>query len=165
VVRPCIVLGPSVANYIAASLMAPPVAALLDGNNPRLQFIHEDDLVRLLSLCVEKQAAGVFNAVGEGTLSTRELAALDGKPAVWMPYRAVWAAVWGLKQLKLFDFNLPPGVLEFFRYSWVASGERARRELGFQPAHSTRDCFIAALERKQEILSQFQRNMKARGKR
>jgi UDP-glucose 4-epimerase len=165
IVRPCIVLGPTVANYIAASLMAPPVAALLDGKNPRLQFIHEDDLVRLLALCVEKQAAGVYNAVGEGTVTTREVAQIEGKPAVFVPYRAAWAAVWGIQRLKLLDFNMPPGILDFFRHSWIASGERAQRELGFTPAHSSRECYELLRARKRDVLDEFKQQMKTRGKR
>jgi UDP-glucose 4-epimerase len=78
IVRPCIVLGPTVANYIAASMLAQPVTALLDGADPSLQFIHEDDLVRLIATCVERQAAGVFNAVGVGTVTTTQAARLQG---------------------------------------------------------------------------------------
>jgi len=165
IVRPCIVLGPTVGNYIATSLITQPVGALLDGSDPALQFIHEDELVRMIATCVEQQAAGVYNAVGEGTVTTREAAAMQGKPALYMPYKAVWAAVWGVQKLKLLGFNMPPGILEFFRHSWVASGDKARRELGFAPQHSSRACFELLLARKDEVVQSFKQSMKARGKR
>jgi UDP-glucose 4-epimerase len=165
VVRPCIVLGPTVANYIAVSLISQPVAALLDGNDPSLQFIHEDDLVRFISTCVEKQAAGVFNAVGSGTLSIRDAARMQGKRTISLPLRAVKAAVWGVQKLKLLDYNMPPGILDFFRWSWIASGDKARAELGFSPEHSSEACFQLLLGRKHEVLRGFKEKMRPRAKR
>jgi UDP-glucose 4-epimerase len=165
VIRPCIVLGPNVSNYIAASLVAQPVATLLDGRNPEIQFIHEDDLVRMIGLCVEQRAAGAYNAVGEGTLTTRDAARLQGKRVVPLPYMAVYGIVWALQKTRALDFSMPPGILEFFRNPWVASGEKARRELGFVPKYSSQQCFEIILERKQQVLDGFKAQMKARGKR
>jgi len=165
VVRPCIVLGPNVANYIAYNMLVQPVTALLDGRDNEIQFIHEDDLVRLIATCVEKRAAGVYNAVGEGTLTSREVARMSGKRAVKLPYRAVWSIVWALHRARALDFAMPPGILDFFRNPWVASGEKARRELGFVPDHSSRACFEILLSRKDEVLRSFKQQIKARGKR
>jgi len=165
IVRPCIVLGPTVANYIAVSLISNPVAALLDGADQTMQFIHEDDLVRMIATCVEKQAAGAFNAVGEGTLKLTEAARLQGKRAIKVPYRVVRAAVWGVQKLKLLDYNMPPGILDFFRWSWIASGDKARRELGFTPEHTSGDCFQLLLGRKRELMRDFKERMKPRARR
>jgi UDP-glucose 4-epimerase len=165
IVRPCIVLGPTVANYIAASMLSQPVTALLDGADPQLQFIHEDDLVRLISTCVSMQANGVFNAVGSGTVTTREAARMQGKRAVKLPFKAVRAAVWGVQKLKLLDYNMPPGILEFFRWSWIASGDKARRELGFAPEHTSEACFQLIVARRHEVLKNFKERMRPRAKR
>jgi UDP-glucose 4-epimerase len=165
IVRPCIVLGPTVANYIAASMLSQSVTALLDGADPELQFIHEDDLVRLIATCVEKQAAGVFNAVGRGTVTTTQTARMQGKRAMRLPYKAMRAALWGVQKLKLLDYNTPPGILDFFRWSWIASGDKARRDLGFQPDHSSEECFQVVIGRKHEVLANFKARMKPRAKR
>ncbi len=165
IIRPCIVLGPNVSNYIAASMLAQPVGTLLDGRNPELQFIHEDDLVRLIGVCLEQRAAGVYNAVGEGTMTTRDAAKMQGKRVLPLPYKAVYGIVWAIQKTRALDFSMPPGILEFFRNPWVASGEKARRELGFVPAYSSRQCFEILLERKQQVLAGFKAQMKARGKR
>ena len=109
--------------------MAQPVTALLDGRDPEIQFIHEDDLVRLIATCVEKRAAGVYNAVGEGTITSTEAARMSGKRTVKLPYRAVWGIVWALHRTRALDFSMPPGILDFFRNTWVASGDKAKREL------------------------------------
>jgi UDP-glucose 4-epimerase len=165
VLRPCIVLGPTVSNYIAANMLMQPVIALLDGNDTPFQFIHEDDLARLVAVCVERRAAGVYNAVGQGTVTMSEMARMQGKRTLAVPQRALSALVWGVQRLRLLRYSMPPGVLDFYRHAWILSGEKARRELGFVPAHTARDCFAVVLERRGEILDAFRRQMAARGKR
>jgi nucleoside-diphosphate-sugar epimerase len=165
VVRPCIVLGPTVANYIAVNLLNQPVASLIDGADLPFQFIHEDDLARLITICLERRATGVFNAVGAGEISSREIASRQGKRALRVPGRLAVGVLWAVRRLKLLPYAMPPGVLDFYRYPWIASGDKARRELGFEPAHTTANCFDAILGRKDEILEDHRRRMAARGRR
>jgi UDP-glucose 4-epimerase len=40
----------------------------------------------------------------------------------------------------------PGGFIDYVRYLFVADGEKARRELGFAPRHSSRDALMAYLE-------------------
>ena len=161
-VRPCIVLGPNVANYIALLLLTLPVAALLDGANPPLQFVHEDDLVELLSRCLAAQAVGAYNAVGAGTIDLRGAAALQDKRALALPYAAAWGVAWAIHKLRLTPFALPPGVLDFFRYPWVASGDKAERELGFRPRYSSRECFALVVSRRAAVVAAFRERLRAR---
>ena len=39
----------------------------------------------------------------------------------------------------------PGGFVDYVRYPFVADGEKARRELGFTPRHSSRDALDAYL--------------------
>src|SRR5262249_22518629 len=165
IVRPCIVLGPNVQNYIATLLLAQPIGTLLDGANVLVQFVHEDDVVSLIAECVERGIAGIWNAVGEGTLDSRELAALQGKRAVPIPSGLAYAIFWALPRLRLTDFAPPPGLIDFFRYPWVASGDKARRELGLNPRYSSRECFDIIVGRRDQILESARRQLRARGKR
>lgn len=165
IVRPCIVLGPNVANYIAVNLIAPPVVVLLDGADVPLQFVHEDDLVELCATLLNCHTGGVYNAVGEGTVSMREIADMQHKRTVKLPYGMIHGAVWAVQRTRLLDFSMPPGILQFFRHPWVASGAKALREVGFRPKFTSRDCFGILLERKREVVDGFKAQMKARGKR
>jgi UDP-glucose 4-epimerase len=164
VIRPCIVLGPTVSNYIAATMLALPIGALLDGADPPMQFVHEDDLAALIVLCLSRRASGAFNAVGEGTLHSSELTAMQGKRAMRVPAAPVRAATWLIWKSRLLSFALPPGTLDFFHFPWVASGEKAKRELGFSPRYSTADCFSQILPRKDAIVDSFRARMKSRGR-
>ena len=165
IVRPCIVLGPNVANYIAANLLVQPVGALIDGRDPPFQFVHEDDLARFVTLCVERRATGVFNAVGEGQVTVREAARLQGKRSLPVPRWLARPLLAGLRATRVLPFAMPAGIVEFYRWPWLASGAKARRELGFEPRHDARACFRAMLDRKDEVLASFRERMAARGRR
>jgi UDP-glucose 4-epimerase len=165
VVRPCIVLGPTVANYIAVNMLTQPVGALLDGRDLPFQFIHEDDLARFIVTCVEKRATGVYNAVGAGELTSREAARRQGKRSLAVPSRVAAGLLWAVQRLKLLPYSMPAGILDFYRYPWIASGEKARRELGFEPRHTSGECFEIVMARKAEILEAHRRRMADRGKR
>jgi nucleoside-diphosphate-sugar epimerase len=163
-IRPCIVLGPNVANYITTLMLTLPFSALLDGADPPLQFIHEDDLTRLVSLCLAGEAQGVFNAVGAGTMSLRAIGDAQRKRSVALPARPVYGLAWAAWKLRLTDYALPPGVLDFFRYPWIASGARAASRLGFAPTYDTRECLAIILGRKDAMVQSFRERIRARGK-
>jgi len=165
VVRPCIVLGPNVSNYIAATLVSLPVTSLLDGADPETQFVHEDDVVGLIWRCIDRRATGVFNAVGKGTLRSTDLARLQGKRTMKVPYRLARGLTWAVWRAKLLGWSMPPGVVDYFRFPWVASGAKAARELDFEPRYSSEECFRIILARKDAIVSDFKARMTARGKR
>jgi hypothetical protein len=40
----------------------------------------------------------------------------------------------------------PGGFVDYARFLFVAEGEKARRELGFEPLHTSRDALMAYLE-------------------
>ncbi len=72
-------------GMVGPGLRKNPVYDILNGCPLRIhpdsqyQFMHTDDMARLVWLLVEKQAAGeVFNVCGEGLISPREIAAMAG---------------------------------------------------------------------------------------
>ena len=56
IVRPCIVFGPNVKNYIVRSWENQPFFPHLDGVDTDMQLIHEDDLVAGLIVLLDKKA-------------------------------------------------------------------------------------------------------------
>ena len=136
--RPCIVLGPNVDNFISKG-MTQVINIVIDGQNPEMQFVHEDDLARAAVLALERKARGIFNIVGQGTITLEEAWQLKGRGIRWnFPAGLACALIdlgWALR-LKLLE--APSSVLDFFRWPWVADGSKAERELGFAPQHATR---------------------------
>ncbi len=145
ILRPCLVLGPSVSHFYA-DMLNMPFLPLVDGRNPRMQFIHEDDVARAYDIAIKKEATGVYNIVGEGTVRWKEIINMAGRRAIKMPrwlIRNAMAMAW-----KLHATRFPPEILDFVTYEWVASGEKAKKELGFHPEYSSRDAVESCIKSK-----------------
>jgi UDP-glucose 4-epimerase len=123
------ILGPT-ANNLFTRFLARPVAPVMMGYDPLMQFVHEQDAAEALRIAVERDCEGPFNIVGKGVLPYTTVLALLGRIPAPLPYvvaRTVSRALWATQ-----IFNSPPSLLDFLRYLCVADGSRARRELGFQ---------------------------------
>ncbi|MBU0972264.1 MAG: NAD-dependent epimerase/dehydratase family protein [Proteobacteria bacterium] len=61
------VAGPDLNNPLSTHLKKPWV--MLPKKTSPFQFVHEDDLVRVMVLCLEKKLAEIFNVKGECSIS------------------------------------------------------------------------------------------------
>lgn len=139
IVRPCIVFGPNVNNYIVRLWTEQPFQADLGLEPQPLQFVHEDDLVEALDLLLQGRHAGAFNVTGDGTMLTTECGDAIGMKRRRIPlalYRGLAAVMWKLRQSET-----PPGNIEFAIHPWVASNERLKETTGWRPRHTTRETF------------------------
>ncbi|HDN50858.1 MAG TPA: SDR family oxidoreductase [Thermoplasmatales archaeon] len=148
ILRPCLVLGPTV-NHFYSHLLNWPVLPLVDGKNPPLQFVHEDDVAKAYELFLLNSAEGTYNIVGKETITWKEIIERAGKRAVRIPGFVLRPLLGMLWKLHLTEF--PPEILDFITYPWVASGEKAEKEEGFSPQYST-----------EEVLEDVLKNMPAR---
>ncbi len=143
ILRPCLVVGPSVSHFYV-DLLKMPVLPLVDGRNLRMQFVHEDDVARAYDLALKKDARGVYNTVGESVVRWKEIIDMAGKKAVRMPR---WLIRNLLKIARwLHATKFPPEILDFVTYEWVASGEKAKRDLDFEPEHSSMEAILSYLQ-------------------
>src|SRR2546423_5071398 len=92
IVRPCIVFGPSVDNYLVRIWTKQPFQPDYGLPDPGIQFVHEDDVVEALSVLLEGRHAGAFNLAGDGVMETTECASIIGLPRRRVPLR-MWRAV------------------------------------------------------------------------
>jgi UDP-glucose 4-epimerase len=72
-------LGPDLRTSWSRLLALPAVPAIL-GFDPRLQFIHADDIVGCLQHAVRNDLPGAYNCAGDGVLALSEIAGLLRKP-------------------------------------------------------------------------------------
>jgi UDP-glucose 4-epimerase len=124
------VMGPTVTNWFTR-FFSRPMAPVLMGYDPLLQFVHERDAVAAFKKVLDLEVRGPFNIVGKGVLPYTTVLALMGKVPLPMPHflaRPLSKALW-MTQV----FDSPPSFLDFLRYLCVADGARAGRELGFTP--------------------------------
>ncbi|RMH39460.1 MAG: NAD-dependent epimerase/dehydratase family protein [Deltaproteobacteria bacterium] len=126
------ILGPTVSNFYTR-FFSRPVAPVLMGYDPLMQFVHETDAADALDLAVAARARGPFNIVGDGVLPYRTILALMGKVPVPLPRPVAYSvsrALWATQVL-----DTPPNFLDYLRFLCVADGTRAAVELGFSPRY------------------------------
>jgi len=146
VVRPCIVYGPNVDNYLSRFILRLPFFPAVGDTGMQMQFVHEDDAAEVFMRILETGAEGYFHACGEGTVSVEEIARMAGKPVVPLPAKVVYPLVDLLWKLHAPLIEGPSGMLDFLRYRWTASDEITRETLGLGPRMHSRDVVRLMLE-------------------
>lgn len=139
IVRPCVVYGPNTKNYLSRYFANMPFVALVGGNDPNMQFVHEDDVAQLFSLLIEKKVSGAFNVAGDGVVRSSEVGALIGKRAVKVPRWLYHAALWTMWNLHLKTAEAPPGIVDYTSYPWVVDTTKAKERLGWKPKYTSKD--------------------------
>ena len=128
VLRACPVLGLHADNFISRAFSRSILVAV-NGYDPPMQFLHEDDLVEIMLRCMAERPAGTFNLAGDGTVRWSEMAGILGRRVLTMPAPVLYplaALGWHLR----LQSESPARGIDFIRYRWTADTQKARRELG-----------------------------------
>jgi UDP-glucose 4-epimerase len=149
IVRPCIVFGPDVDNYIVRLWLKNPFRADFGLGDPPLQFVHVDDVADALIRLLEGRHAGAFNIAADGYLSVIEASDLIGLKARRVPYKLykkLAGALW-----KAHASEAPAGQLEFAIHPWVASNEKLKKATGWAPQWTSREVFELTMRAKGKL--------------
>jgi UDP-glucose 4-epimerase len=139
IVRPTIVFGPNVDNYLVRLWTKQPFAVDVGNLDERVQFTHEEDVVEAITGLLVGRHAGAFNVAGDGDMTLRECAELLGTPIRRMPlrvYRGLAKAMWAARLSEA-----PPGQIEFGLHPWLISNEKLKKTTGWRPRHTSRETF------------------------
>jgi nucleoside-diphosphate-sugar epimerase len=142
VLRPAIVFGPNVHNFISRMLEAPRVATV-KGYEPPIQLVHEEDVATALALAVRTDLPGAYNVAADGWLTGDELLAISGKKRVELPEAVAFSLAERLWKLGI--SQAPPGELHFVMHPWVVDNAKLRRA-GWSPRYTNRDALFEAME-------------------
>ena len=137
-VRAANVIGPHVVSPLTSYFRLPVLPRVL-GFDPRLQFLHEDDLIAVLKHAVVREVAGTFNVAGDGILMLSQAVRRLDKPSVSMPGFAVGRLGSVLRQARVADFS--PEQLGFLTFGRGVDTTRMREVLGFEPRFTTASAF------------------------
>jgi UDP-glucose 4-epimerase len=148
-VRPTMILGQGVGNYISDYVLRSVIVLLPDGVDACTQFVHEDDLARATWEILVKNGRGPFNVCPEDWMTWSEIAKVRGRPALPAP---LWLSRWAMRfyQMLCIPDSLmpgmagPTGLLNYLRHPWVGTSKRLKEEIGFEFQHSTRETFQQA---------------------
>ena len=143
ILRPCIIYGRRTRSFLLDFFRRMPVLPMPGGANPQLQFIHVDDVVWAIRLAIAK-GRGPYNIIGQGTISYAEVAHVLRKRTVYVPRALAYSVLDLLGLAKLVD-GLPPYILDFVSYPWVADASKAERELGFCAKFTSREALESML--------------------
>jgi UDP-glucose 4-epimerase len=116
-----------------------PVVTGLSGTATPFSLIADRDVVAALAQAVRSGKAGIYNLAGDGTLSLREIARLNGKPFVPIPPAIMRGALRLLSALGL--TRLTPENVKFIQYRPVLDNARLKSEFGYTPELDARAVF------------------------
>jgi UDP-glucose 4-epimerase len=150
IVRPCIVGGPNVSNYIFRSIDRR-VSVRVAGHDPHLQLVHEDDCADAIAAIIASKAPGAFNIAPDDGLALTKMIERASAPSVAVPLRvarAIAQTAWNRGWTSITE--APADFVWFIAYPWCVSGTRGRREAGVAYRYSCGDVldqFLASRKR------------------
>jgi UDP-glucose 4-epimerase len=137
-IRAANVIGPHVSSPLTSYFRLPVIPRIL-GFDPRLQFLHEEDLLAVLRHSAVAGPPGTYNVAGDGILMLSQAVRRLGKPSVALPAVAVGRLGSALRQARMADFS--PEQIGFLTYGRGVDTTRMRAELGFEPRFTTASAF------------------------
>ena len=143
VLRSCVVMGPGADNYVTRAFFRKALIGIR-GYDPPMQFLHEDDLARLLHQLIVKPVPGTFNVAGEGVIRYSRVAQLSRRRLFFLPSFIAFPLTrmaWRLGIQK----DSPAAGLDFVRYPLVLSTGKLKKETGFRFRYTSEDALMAYL--------------------
>ena len=137
------VLGPDIVTPASKALELPAVPSLF-GFDPRLQFVHEEDVVRSILFVLDHEVPGIYNVAGDGLLPWSEVAAICAKPVLPLPSFGTSILASPLRRLGV---DLPPELIALLKYGRGVDNRRFKRA-GFEYLYTsagTVQAFVEAL--------------------
>jgi UDP-glucose 4-epimerase len=129
------VLGPSVDTGFSR-MFALPLVPMVLGFDPRIQFVHEDDVVHALEHAAFHRLPGVFNVAADGVLALSEAIGLLGKlPLPALPPFGTGILVRPLRRL---GFRIPDELLNLLRFG-RGLDNRLLKSTGFDYGYTSRE--------------------------
>jgi UDP-glucose 4-epimerase len=137
------ILGPNPDTPLAEYFGLPVLPTVL-GYDPRLQFVHEDDVIDVLMVAATEARrgtlnSGTFNIAGDGVLLLSQIARRLGKPIVPVLLPAVTWVGRLLRTAGLSDFSREQ--IRLLTHGRVVDTRQMRETLGFVPTYSTAETF------------------------
>ena len=141
ILRCCVVMGPRASNFVTQAFFKP----LLIGvwrYDPPMQFVHEDDLARLMGVLVKDPKPGIFNVAGPRVVRYSRLAKLAGKPLIFLPATIAYPMTqlaWALGLQK----DSPAVGLDLIRYPIVLSTGKIWSETDYRFQFTSEDALMS----------------------
>jgi UDP-glucose 4-epimerase len=149
ILRPCNVLGPGVKNSMSL-LLSRPLAPVLMGFSPLMQFLHVDDMADAMVVAFEQNKPGVYNVAPEDWVAYQD--AVEQCGCRRLPVLSV-PPVFPKLVSNLLNWNafFPPYLINYFKYPVIIDGRHFRETFGWKPKRNLNDIF--SYYRKNKLLA------------
>lgn len=116
------------------------LVSVVMGYDPLLQLLHPDDALAALEKALHAGKPGIYNIVPRDSITLLTTLHLADKVVVAVPHGLAYALAdlaWsaGLGEA-------PGGFIDYVRFPFLADGEKARAELGFEAEHGSRAALL-----------------------
>jgi UDP-glucose 4-epimerase len=133
------VLGPDVDTNFTR-MFGLPMVPMVFGFDPRLQFVHEDDIVHALEHAALDSIPGVYNVAADGVLALSEAIGLLGKRP--LPALPPFGTGTLLAPLRRLGVRIPDEMLNLLRFGRGVDN-RLYKATGFDYGYTSRETVIA----------------------
>jgi UDP-glucose 4-epimerase len=139
ILRPCNVLGPGVRNSMSL-LLSRPLAPVLMGFSPLMQFLHVDDMADAMFAAFEQNKPGIYNVAPDDWVAYQEAVTQCGcrKLPLFSVPPVLPVIISGLLNWNAF---FPPYLINYFKYPVIIDGKLFRETFGWKPKRNLNDIF------------------------
>jgi UDP-glucose 4-epimerase len=137
------VLGPRMRTSMTAYFSMKVVPTPL-GYDPRMQFVHEDDVLGAIQAAVHRRAHGPINVAGDGVLLLSQALLRAGRPILPVIAPLLPSVGRALAPRSLVDFSTEG--MRYLQYGRALDTTAMRENLGFVPAYTTAEAFSDFLQ-------------------
>ena len=147
--RMCTAVGPSYykPGGVVSILAKSPVGLLLDGKDTALQFIHEDDVKRLVGIIInDSEVSGTYNLAPDSYAMARELCVSPKKKFISVPksaFKAVISALWTARLS-----SVSPTSVNLVAHGIVMSPRKLMGLYSYNFLYSTSEAFFDAYQKR-----------------
>ncbi|MGA7936114.1 MAG: NAD-dependent epimerase/dehydratase family protein [Kovacikia sp.] len=138
IVRPVVVAGPNVSNFIFRAITKP-VVFMAQGHNPAIQLVHEDDVAAAIAAIILSRVPGPFNLAADGSVPLRQIyQRLGASQIVSLPLPLLLTVanwVWKLNLQAIAE--APAGLIYFTTYPWLVANQRVQQTTNFRFQYTT----------------------------
>jgi UDP-glucose 4-epimerase len=135
-------LGPDLRTAWQTYLGLPVIPSIL-GFDPRLQFLHEDDMANCLEHAVKHDLDGTFNCAADGVLVLSEVVDLLGKTLA--PVLPPWGTGLAVQAARRAGVPILPEMVPQLRFGRAVDNRRYKAT-GFVYQHTTREAVLRLRE-------------------
>ena len=118
------VVGPGLDTPVGRALRLPLVPCV-GGFDPRLQVVHEDDVVRAIGFVLEHRLGGTYNVAADGLVTWSEVASLCGRRRMPLPPMLAGHGLFAGPMARL-GVDLPPELADLLTHGRGVDNRRLR---------------------------------------